>query len=92
MRIVLALALLLALSACGRTQSVVMTDPRTGVTVTCSSAHYNVFTPQSIRQEMGACVEELSFYGFHDNTELRAAHDAVPAPQRDPPWQRWDQL
>ncbi len=83
---------LLTVAGCGRTDSVKMTDPRTGVSVTCESGRYNLFTPQSIRDQVGICVSELSFYGFREDAELRAAHNAKPEEPKESPWTRFDPL
>ena len=83
MRILAVLAIPLALAACGKTRDVKMTDPRTGVSVLCESERFNVFTPNSARQEVNGCIEELGHYGFQDDAALRYAHDhPPPAPPR----------
>jgi hypothetical protein len=84
MRRVAVLAMPLALIACGKLREETMVDPRTGVAVTCSSGRFNVFTPASAQQQVAACADELSHYGFYDEAQLRAAHEPPPAPPPSP--------
>jgi hypothetical protein len=73
MRSVLLLASLIALSGCGRYKEVTMVDPRNGVKALCVSSRYNVFTTNTVAQEVNACVQELTYYGFQDEEVLLAA-------------------
>ncbi len=66
-------AVLLPLAGCGRFAEVSMVDPRTGVTATCRSDRFNVFTTNQTEAEVNACVQELSYYGFQDKEALLAA-------------------
>ena len=50
-----------------------MVDPRTGVAATCKSERYNVLTTNTVVQEVNACVQELTYYGFQDEDSLLAA-------------------
>jgi len=73
LRIGLLLLAGLGLSACGRFKEVRMVDPRTGVAATCKSERYNVLTTNTVVQEVNACVQELTYYGFQDEDSLLAA-------------------
>lgn len=73
MRSVLLLFTVLALAGCGRFQEVKMVDPRTGVAAVCKSDRYNVLTTNDVVQEVNACVQELTYYGFQDEKVLLAA-------------------
>ncbi len=72
-RAALFLISLAALSGCGRYKEVRMVDPRSGVAATCKSDRYNVLTTNSVVQEVNACVQELTYYGFQDEDALIAA-------------------
>ena len=67
------MVLALGLSGCGRFKEVRMVDPRTGVSATCKSERYNVLTTNTVVQEVNACVQELTYYGFQDEDSLLAA-------------------
>ena len=67
------LAAILAASGCGRFKEVRMVDPRTGVAATCRSERYNVLTTNTVIQEVNACIQELTYYGFQDEEALLAA-------------------
>jgi len=69
----LLLLLLAALPGCGRFKEVRMVDPRSGVVATCKSDRYNVLTTNSVVQEVNACIQELTYYGFQDEDALLAA-------------------
>jgi hypothetical protein len=73
MRSVLLLAFVIALAGCGRFKEVKMVDPRTGVSALCVSDRYNVLTTNNVVQEVNACVQELTYYGFQDEQVLLAA-------------------
>jgi hypothetical protein len=75
---------LLGLGACGRLHETKMTDPRTGVSAICQSTRFNVFTTVRAEQDLAACVAEMSYYGFHPEDELRAAHEGPPPPKVSP--------
>jgi hypothetical protein len=74
----------LSLGACGRIHETKMTDPRTGVSATCHSTRFNVFTTKRAEADLAACVEEMTYYGFHPEDELRAAHEPPPPPKVSP--------
>jgi hypothetical protein len=67
------LAVLLPLAGCGRFDEVRMVDPRTGVAATCRSERFNLFTTNQAVDQVNACVQELSYYGFQDEQALLAA-------------------
>lgn len=69
----LLLLLLGALPGCARFKEVQMVDPRSGVTATCKSERYNVLTTNTVVQEVNACIQELTYYGFQDKDALLAA-------------------
>lgn len=66
-------AVLLALAGCGRFKEVRMVDPRTGVAASCKSIRYNVLTTNTAVNEVNACIQELTYYGFQDEDALLAA-------------------
>ena len=72
-RAALFLTCLTALAGCGRYKEVRMVDPRSGVTATCKSDRYNVLTTNTVVQEVNACIQELTYYGFQDEDALLAA-------------------
>ncbi len=63
----------LGLSACARFKEVRMVDPRSGVIATCRSDRYNLLTTNTVVQQVNACIQELTFYGFQDEDALLAA-------------------
>lgn len=67
------LAILAALGGCARFKEVRMVDPRTGVTATCRSGRYNLLTTNTVVNEVNACIQELTYYGFQDEDALLAA-------------------
>jgi hypothetical protein len=85
LRLAAALAAPLAMGACAKVRSVKMLDPRTGVAVTCASDRYNVFTTNTIREEVGSCVGELGYYGFRDAQSVEEAHSTAPVIPRPQP-------
>jgi hypothetical protein len=85
MRTTIALLALLSLGACGRQHETKMVDPRTGVAAICQSTRFNIFTTTRAEQDLAACVEEMAYYGFHPEDELRAAHEG-PRPPKESPW------
>ena len=70
---------LLELSACGKLHETTMVDPRTGAMAYCRSGRFNLLTTPAAVAPLNACVDELSYYGFRDEAQLRAA--TVPPPQ-----------
>ena len=50
-----------------------MVDPRTGVGATCRSERYNLLTTSTAVNEVNACIQELTYYGFQDEEALLAA-------------------
>ncbi len=69
----LVLLSLAAVSGCARFKEVRMVDPRSGVIATCQSERYNVLTTNTVVQEVNACIQELTYYGFQDEDALLAA-------------------
>lgn len=61
------------LVGCGRFKEVRMVDPRTGVGATCRSERYNLLTTSTAVNEVNACIQELTYYGFQDEEALLAA-------------------
>ncbi len=73
---ILAMLTAMALAGCGRFKEVRMVDPRTGVAATCRSDRYNVLTTDTVLNEVNACIQELTYYGFQDEGALLAAAKA----------------
>ncbi len=74
---------LLALGACGKMHEVTMVDPRTGAEAYCRSGRFNLLSTPTSSAPLNACVDELQYYGFRDEEQLRAA--TIPPPQPTQP-------
>ena len=72
-RVALSMLTCLVLAGCGRFKEVRMVDPRTGVIATCRSERYNVLTTNTAANEVNACIQELTYYGFQDEGALLEA-------------------
>jgi hypothetical protein len=72
-RAIVLLALVLGTAGCARFKEVSMVDPRTGVKAVCRSERTNAQTTGAAVQEVNACMQELTYYGFQDEEALLAA-------------------
>lgn len=72
-RLGLLLATVFIMAGCARFKEVRMVDPRTGVVAACQSERYNLLTTNAAVQEVNACIQELTYYGFQDEAALLAA-------------------
>ena len=61
------------LAGCAGTTEVRMVDPRNGVIATCSAKSASGSAEIPVEQQVNACVQELTFYGFQDEAALLAA-------------------
>ncbi len=64
MKRVVALAFPLALLGCGRTQEVMMFDPRTGAVVPCSSGIVGTVSPPTAEEQARACADRMRLSGY----------------------------